>query len=324
MKAIVREEYGGPETLAVGEIPEPTAGEGEVLVRVMATGLNAADKLMMRGQPFVVRVMGGGLLKPKTNVLGADISGVVESVGVGTSSWKPGDEVIADLSSIGFGGLAEYVTVPEELLARKPSNVTFQHAAALPMAAGTALQGLRDHAGVKPGMHVLVNGASGGVGSFAVQIAKALGAHVTAVCSTRNVERMRAIGADSVVDYTADDVTTGSQQFDVIFDAAAYRSPGDYKPIMTDTATYLVAGGDSLFQAMLLGWYYAMGSKRRFKTFLAKVKAEDLNTITDLVEQGKIKPLIHDVYNPEQIQEAMSVLDSGHTMGKLVVRVSED
>ena len=244
-----------------------------------------------------------------------------QGVGPGVTAWKPGDEVIADLSSIGFRGLAEYVAVPAELLARKPSNSTFEEAAALSMAAGTALQGLRDHARVQPGMHVLVNGASGGVGSFAVQIAKALGAHVTAVCSTRNVERMRSIGADEVVDYTTDDVTKRGQKFDVIFDAAANRDPGDYKTVMTDTATYLVAGGDSLFKVLLFGWSYAVGSKRSFKNFLAKVKTDNLNTISDSVEQGKIKPLIHGVYTMEQIQEAMSVLDSGHTQGKLVVRL---
>ena len=321
MKAIIRSVYGGPETMSAGEAPKPMMGPGQVLVRVKATGLNAADKLMMRGTPFVVRVMGGGLLKPKARVLGADIAGVVESVGSNVDTWKPGDEVIADLSSVGFGGLAEYVTVPAELLARKPTNISFESAAALPMAAGTALQGLRDHARVQPGMHVLVNGASGGVGSFAVQIAKAFGAHVTAVCSTRNVERMHSIGADDVVDYTASDITTSGRKFDIIFDAAAHRDPGDYVKIMTDSATYVLAGGDSLFKVMLLGWWYGKGSDRTFKNYLAKVKADDLNTITDLVEQGKIKPLIHDVYAMEQIQEAMSVLDSGHTQGKLVVRI---
>lgn len=322
MKAIVRAKYGGPETMSIGEVSKPTPAKGHVLVRVKAAGLNAADKLMMRGTPFIVRVMGGGLITPKATVLGADIAGVVESVGSDVRTWKPGDEVIADLSSVGFGGLAEHVAAPATLFARKPSNLSFEHAAALPMAAGTALQGLRDHAKVSQGMHVLVNGASGGVGSFAVQIAKALGAHVTAVCSTRNVDRMYGIGADDVVDYTVDDVTKSDRQFDVIFDAAAHRDPADYKVIMSNSATYLLSGGDSLFKVLLFGWSYGLGSKRTFKNFLAKVNAVDLGTITELVEQGKITPLLHEVYGMEQIQEAMSVLDSGHTQGKLVVRIS--
>ncbi len=222
MKAIVTEQYGPPDVLHLKEVEKPAPKEGEVLVKVHAASVNAYDWHLLTADIFLVRLMGGGLLKPKNTMVGADIAGQVEAVGSNVQQFKPGDEVFGDIAPSGSGGFAEYASVPEKLLALKPDNLSFEEAAAVPMAAVTALQGLRDVGQIKPGQKVLVQGASGGVGTFAVQIAKAFGAEVTAVCSTRNLEQARTLGADHVIDYTKEDFTQNGQQYDLILAANGY------------------------------------------------------------------------------------------------------
>jgi NADPH:quinone reductase-like Zn-dependent oxidoreductase len=214
MKAIVRSRYGSPDVLRLKEVEKPTPNDGEVLVKVHAASVNAADWHMLRAKPFLVRLMGGGFLKPINKILGADVEGQVEAVGRNVKHFQPGDEIFGDLAGCGFGSFAEYVCVPEYVLAVKPVNLSFEEAAAVPLASVTALQGLRDKGKIQPGQKVLINGASGGVGTFAVQIAKSFGAEVTAVCSTRNVDIVRSIGADHMIDYTREDFTKNGQHYD--------------------------------------------------------------------------------------------------------------
>ena len=228
MKAIVYEKYGPPEVLQLEEVEKPTPEDDEVLVEIHAASVNSADMTMSRGEPFMVRLW-SGLLKPKNTILGADIAGRVEAIGRNVKQFQPGDEVFGDISGCGWGGFAEYVSVPGNALALKPANMTFEEAAAVPQAAVVALQGLRDKGLIQPGQKVLINGASGGIGSFAVQIAKSFGAEVTGVCSTRNLDMVRSIGADQVIDYTQEDFTKSGQRYDLILDIAAKGSVSDYK-----------------------------------------------------------------------------------------------
>jgi NADPH:quinone reductase-like Zn-dependent oxidoreductase len=255
MKAIVYTEYGPPDVLQLKEVEKPTPKDNEVLIKVHAASVNYSDWAFVRGEPFMVRLMGSGLLKPKNTILGADIAGRVEAVGRSVKQFQPGDEVFGDLSECGWGGFAEYVSVPENALTLKPANMTFEEAAAVPQAALVALQGLRDKGQIQPGQKVLINGASGGIGTFAVQIAKSFGAEVTGVCSTRNLDMVRSIGADHVIDYTQEDFTQNGQRYDLILAAGGYRSIFDYKRALSPKGIYVSTGGSmaQTFQAMLLG-----------------------------------------------------------------------
>jgi len=265
MKAIVYTKYGSPDVLQLKEVENPSPKDDEVLIKIHAASVNAADLHLLRADPFLVRLMGGGLLKPKNKILGADIAGQVEAVGRNVKQFKPGDEVFGDISGCGWGGFAEYVCASEKALALKPANMTFEEAAAVPMAAVTALQGLHEKGRIQPGQKVLINGASGGVGTFAVQIAESFGAEITAVCSTRKLDMMRSIGADHVIDYTQEDFTQNGQRYDLIIAANGYHPISAYKRALGPKGIYVMTGGSTaqIFQALLLGpWMSMTGSKK--------------------------------------------------------------
>ena len=323
MKAIVHHKYGPPDVLKLEEIPKPTAGDDEVLVKIHAASANAGDWHLMRADPFLIRLMFGGLLKPKNKILGADIAGRVEAVGSNVRQFQPGDEVFGDLSGCGFGAFAEYVCAPESALALKPANTTFEEAAAVPLAALAALQGLRDKGQIQPGQRVLINGASGGVGTFAVQIAKAFGADVTGVCSTRNLDMVRSIGADQVIDYTQKDCTQNGQRYDLILDTAAYRSASDYQRVLSPKGTYVMVGGSTvrMFQMMILGPWISMTGSKKMDFLISKPNQEDLGVLKDLIEAGKVVPVIDRRYKLSEVPEAMRYLEAGHTQGKVVITV---
>jgi NADPH:quinone reductase-like Zn-dependent oxidoreductase len=286
MKAIVQTEYGSPDVLSLKEVDKPVVTDNGVLVKVRAASVNAGDWHLMRGEPFLSRLMFGGIFKPKFKTLGMDVAGSVEAVGKDVTQFQVGDDVFGDLSECGFGTFAEYVCTREMALVLKPSNVSFEQAATVPCAALTALQGLRDCGQIRlgradatrTGQKVLINGASGGVGSFAVQIAKAFGAEVTAVCSTNKMEMMRLIGADRIIDYNQTDVTKNGQQYDLILDAAAYRSVFDYAAILKTNGTYVLIGGSisRLFQVMLFGSVISRITRRKVKSFMVKPDQSDL------------------------------------------------
>src|SRR5690348_4575170 len=243
MRAMVYHIYGSPDVLKLEEVQKPVPQDDEVLVQVLAASVNAGDWHLLRAKPFLMRLMGYGLLKPKHTILGSDIAGRVEAVGRNVTQFQPGDEVFGNTAEYGFGCFAEYVSVPENALVLKPTNLSFEEAAAVPQAALTALQGLRDTGHIQKEQTVLINGASGGIGTFAVQIAKAFGARVTAVCSTRNLDIVRSIGADHVIDYTRADFTRNGQQYDLILAANGYHSISDYKRALRPTGTYVTTGG---------------------------------------------------------------------------------
>ncbi|HEY9641892.1 MAG TPA: NAD(P)-dependent alcohol dehydrogenase [Coleofasciculaceae cyanobacterium] len=265
MKAIARSEYGSAEVLKLEEVDKPIVSDQGVLVKVHATSVNAGDWHLMRGTPVIVRLIYGGLRQPKVKILGFDVAGRVEAVGQTVTQFKPGDEVFGDLSKCGFGAFAEYACATESSLVLKPDTISFEQAAAVPGAALAALQGLRDCGHLQPGQKVLINGASGGVGSFAVQIAKALGAEVTAACSTQKIDKVKLLGADQVIDYTQVDVTQRGIDYDLILDAAAYRSVFDYFSILKPGGTYVLVGGSiaRLFQILLFGSLISQFSRRR-------------------------------------------------------------
>jgi NADPH:quinone reductase-like Zn-dependent oxidoreductase len=319
MKAIVYTKYGPPDVLQLKEIEKPTPTDDEVLIRVHAASVNAFDWHAMRGKPFVVRLMGFGLLKPKNKILGADIAGRVEAVGRSVRQFQPDDEVFGIVS----GGFAEYVCAREKYLALKPANLSFEEAAAVPMAAITALQGLRDEGQIQFGQKVLINGASGGVGTFAVQIAKSFGAVVTGVCSTRNLDMVRSIGADHVIDYTKEDFTKNQQRYDLILAANGYHSILDYKRALNPKGTYVVTGGSmaQLFQAMLLGPWISMTGSKKMRGLTAKINQKDLVLLKELLEAGKVKPVIDRRYPLSQVAEAVRYLEGAHAQGKVVITV---
>ena len=320
MKAIVYTKYGSPDVLQLKEIEKPTPKENEVLVKVHAAAANPADWHLMRAEPFVARLE-NGLLKPKHTRLGADVAGRVEAIGKNVTQFQVGDDVFGELPLNALGSFAEYIVAPEDLLALKPARLSFEQAAAVPLAGFTALQGLRDKGKLQPGQKVLINGASGGVGTFAVQIAKALGAaEVTGVCSTRNLELVRSIGADKVIDYTQTDFTRSGQQYDLIFDAVGNRSVADLKRALTPTGIGSVAGFTSmalLFQHMLLG------GKKVGLMATAKANQKDLLILKELLEAGKITPVIDRRYPLSETAEAIRYLESGRARGKVIVTVVE-
>jgi len=299
---------------------KPTPKDDEVLIKIRAASVNAYDWHFLTADIFLIRLMGGGLLKPKDSRLGADIAGQVETVGRNVKQFQPGDEVFGD---IGHGGFAEYVCAPESRLALKPANLSFEEAAAVPMAALTALQGLRDEGRIQPRQKVLVNGASGGVGTFAVQIAKAFGAEVTAVCSPRNLEQAHALGADLVIDYTREDFTQNGEQYDLIFAANGYHPLSAYKRALTPQGIYVMAGGTmaQIFQAMLLGSWMSKKGGKKMGGVSAKIDQKDLGIIKELLETGKVVPVIDKRYPLSEAAEALRYLGEGHARGKVVITV---
>jgi len=320
MKAITYAQYGSPDVLQFKEVPQPSPKEDEILIKVHAVSINAADLHLMRADPFLIR-FAFGLFKPKIQILGADVAGEVEAVGKNVTQFKSGDAVFGDLSGCGFGGFAEYVCAPETVLALKPANLSFEEAAAMPMASITALQGLRDIGSIKAGQKVLIYGASGGVGTFAVQIAKSFGAEVTAVCSTPKVDIARALGADHVIDYTREDFTQNGQQYDLILAANGNRSLADFEKALTSIGTYVMSGGapSQMFQAILLGPIRSKSGGKSIKNFIAKPNQADLNTMKGLVEAGQVKPVIDKRYPLMETPSAMRYLEEGHAGGKIVI-----
>ncbi len=321
MKAIVFTEYGSPDVLQFKEVANPTPKENEVLIKVHAVATNAADWHLMRADPFPVRFM-LGLFKPKYNILGIDVAGRVEAVGKKVTQFKVGDEVFGDLSRCGFGGFAEYACATEEFLALKPTNMSFEQAAAVPTAGVTALAGLRDKGQIKAGQKVLINGASGGVGTFAVQIAKSFGAHVTGVCSTRNLDMVRSIGADEVIDYTKENFTQKGQKYDLILAANGYHSIWDYKRVLTPTGRYAMTGGANaqMFQALTLGPLISMMGSQKMGNTAWSPNQKDLLVMKELLEAGKVTPVIDRHYPFSQTADAMRYLEAG-AKGKVVITV---
>ncbi len=322
MKAIVQTEYGSTQMLSLQEVDQPVVPDNGVLVRVHAASVNAGDWHLMRGTPFFIRLIFGGLLKPKIKILGTDVAGRVEAVGKDVTQFQPGDEVFGSLSECGFGAFAEYVCATEAALVLKPANTSFEEAATVPGAALPALQGLRDF-GLVAGQKVLIVGASGGVGSFAVQIAKALGAEVTALCSTKKIDMVRSLGADCVIDYTQADVTRQGQHYDLIFDAAAYRSVFDYLPALTPEGTYVLVGGSTarFFQVMFLGQWISRLGRRKVKCLALKPDRADLIVLRDLIEAGKISPFIDRRYNLSEVPAAIRYLEQRQVRGKVAISV---
>jgi NADPH:quinone reductase-like Zn-dependent oxidoreductase len=322
VKKIVRTRYGPPDVLQLEEIEKPTPKDDEVLVRVHAASVNAYDWHVLRGKPFLVRLMGFGLLKPKNRGLGADIAGRVEAVGRDVKQFKPGDEVFGSK----LGGFAEYVCARENALALKPANASFEEAAAVPMAAITALQGLRDKGQIQPGQKVLINGASGGVGTFAVQIAKSFGAEVTAVCSTRNLDRARSIGADQVIDYTQEDFTKNGQRYDLILAANGHHSILAYKRALGPKGAYVMTGGSvtQLFQTMLLGPLVTMTGGKKMRGLTANLNQKDLVFLKELLEARKVVPVIERRYPLSKTAEAVRYVEEGHAQGKVVITLEQN
>jgi NADPH:quinone reductase-like Zn-dependent oxidoreductase len=325
MKAIVYTEYGTPAVLHLQEVEKPTPKEDEVLVKIHAAAVNAADGYMLSGKPFLVRLMTGGLRKPKHTILGADIAGQVEAIGQNVKKFKPGDAVFGDLSGCGWGGFAEYVAVPESALALKPAHLSFAQAAAAPMAAITALQGLRDKGKIQAGQKVLINGASGGVGTFAVQLAKAFGAEVTAVCSTRNVDMVRSLGADHIIDYTHEDFTQNGRRYDLIIAANGYRPISAYRRALSPDGTYVCTGGSmrQIFASILLGPLLSMSGRQKMGNLAAKSNQQDLATVGELLEAGKVVPVIDRCYPLSETAEALRYVGTKHARGKVVITLEQ-
>jgi len=322
MKAIVCEEYGSPDVLQLQEIDKPVVNDDGVLVRVRAASANPYDWHFMRGKPYFMRMM-IGLLKPKANGLGINLAGQVEAVGKNLTQFHPGDEVFGS----GNGAFAEYVCASEDALVLKPANLTYEQAAAVPAAAFTALQGLRDKGRIQPGQKVLINGASGGVGTFAVQIAKFLGAEVTGVCSTRNVDMVRSIGADQVIDYTHEDFTHGGQRYDLMLDNVGNRPMSECRRVLASNGTYVLVGGPNggrwlgplarLLKVLVLSLFVS----QKMVPMLTKRNKEDLLVLKELLEAGKVTPVIDRHYKLSEVPEAIRYLEEGHAQGKVVITV---
>jgi NADPH:quinone reductase-like Zn-dependent oxidoreductase len=318
MKAIVRETYGPPDVLHLEEVPLPTLRDGDVLVRVRAASANAGDWHLLRGTPLPFRLV-AGLRIPKFKIIGTDVAGHVEAVGRNVTQFRPGDEVFGELSRCGFGAYAEFAAAPEKALALKPANLSFEEAATLPTAGCTALQGLRKGR-IQRAQRVLLNGASGGVGTFAVQIAKSFGTEVTAVCSTRNVDMVRSIGADHVIDYTKDDFATHGQRYDLILATNGDRSIWDYRRALTTDGCYAMTGGSNrqLTEALLFGPLLSIG-RQQFGNVLMKPNQGDLLVLKELCESGKVRPVIDRRFPLSEVSSAVRYVEDGHARGKVVV-----
>ncbi|MCB9150758.1 MAG: NAD(P)-dependent alcohol dehydrogenase [Caldilineaceae bacterium] len=317
MQAILYQRYGSPDVLQLQEVAKPTPQADEVLIKIQAAAANPLDWHHMRGQPFLVRLT-GGMRAPKDPRLGADIAGYVEAVGNAVKTFQPGDQVFGE---IGVGGFAEYVCAKETALAPKPANLSFAQAAALPVVAFTALQGLRDHGQLQAGQKVLINGASGGVGTLAVQIAKALGADVTGVCSTRNIDLVRGLGADRVIDYTQSDFTRGEQRYDLVYDAVGNRSVPDYRRALTPQGVCVIAGFSTLAWMLQIVLRGSWGGQK-VSSHLAQPNQSDLLTIKELSESGKVIPVIDRCYPLAETAEAIRYLETARARGKVIITVA--
>ena len=317
MKAFMWERYGPPETLRLAEVDKPAAAAGEALVKVLAVSVNPADWHCLRGKPVFARAT-LGLVRPKHPILGGDIAGRVEAVGSGVTTFQPGDEVHASLLDHGFGAFAEYVSVPVEAMASTPANLSLEESAAVPTAAGTALQGLRHHGEIQPGQKVLVNGASGGVGTFAVQIAKSYGAEVTGVTSTKNIDLVRSLGADHVVDYTTTDFARSGESYDLILDTIANRSVPDLRLALAEGGKAAVIGFTTVGHAIAV----SLRGGKGMAMVSAHVTGKDLELLSELIEAGKVRPQIDRRYSFAEIPAALAYLEQGHARGKVVVGVA--
>lgn len=321
MKAIVRHTYGSPDVLELTEVETPTPKDDEVLIKVQAASVNAADWRMLRADPFLAR-LDVGLLKPRNKILGFDVAGTVEAAGSAVKRFQPGDAVFGNLYDLRGGAFAEYVAAPERLLVRKPANLTFEQAAAVPMAAVTALRGLREKRQIKPGDRVLIIGASGGVGSFAVQIAKALGAEVTAVVSTRNVEQARLLGADHVIDYTREDpLASNGRDYDMILAVNGYHPIAAYERALRPGGHYVMAGGATaqVFQAMFLGPWLSKRGGKTLAVLETKPSRDDLCHLNGLLEAGQVTPLIDRTFPLAGVPDAIRYIEQGRARGKVVI-----
>jgi NADPH:quinone reductase-like Zn-dependent oxidoreductase len=317
MKAIVCTKYGPPDVLHFTEAAKPSPTDNEVLIKLYAASVNPLDRYTMRGAPLIRLIP--GLRKPKDPRVGVDVAGRVEAVGRNVTQFKPGNQVFG----VCRGAFAEYACAMEDKLALKPANLSFEDAAAVPVAAITALQGLRDKGRIQPGHKVLVDGASGGVGTFAVQIAKSFGAEVTAVCRTRNLDTARSIGADHVIDYTREDFTKSGQRYDLILGANVHHSIFDYRRALSQDGVYVIVGGGlaRIFQAMLLGPLLSLIGSKKTRFFIANINQKDLVFLKELLEAGKVVPVIDRRYPLSDAAEAIRYLEEGHAQGKVVISV---
>ncbi len=326
MKAIIQEKYGEASTLKVSEMVKPSPKSGEVLVRVVATSLNAPDWRLLKGSPFLVR-LSSGLFKPKHVIKGTDVSGVVEEVGPGVGRYKVGDAVYCDLADSGFGAFADYVSVKEDLLAHKPKRLSHLEAAALPLTSVTALQAVRNVGQVQQGERVLIVGASGGVGSYALQLAKYYGAYVTGVTGSKHIEQVKKLGADAVIDYSVTPLDSLTGKFDVVIAINGYNSLSTYRNLMAPQGRFVMVGGKSMLQILQVAAFGGMLTKKggqSFKGLLARPNAEDLTFIASLVDELKLIPVIEREVAFEEIPKALAELEKGHTGGKIVAWVSEE
>src|SRR5918998_1442040 len=320
MKAIVYTKYGPPDVLQLKEVAKPAPRDDEVLIKVQAVSVNRSDWEGLRGKPLYARI--GGLLKPRHQILGSDVAGRVEMAGRNIRRFRPGDEVFGDILGR-LGGFAEYVCARESALALKPVSMTFEEVAAIPQGAVIALQGIRDKGQIQPGQKVLINGAGGGAGTFAVQLAKLYGAEVTGVDNTGKLDFMRSLGADHVIDHTREDFTKNGKQYDLILDVVAHRSALAYKRALRPNGSYLLAGGSvaTLFQILLLGPWIRATTGRKIRILAVKPSLEDMVYITALYEAGKVVPVIDRRYPLSEVPEALRYLGEGRTKGKVVIRV---
>jgi len=322
MKAVVQRQYGTPDVLQCEDIDRPAIGDAEVLVAVHAASVNHWDWDLLRGLPYTNRV--GALRRPRYPILGGDIAGRVAAVGSAVTQWSVGDEVFGDLSSCGWGGFAEFVRVPGHALAAKPARVTFVAAAAVPQAAGLALTGLRGPHRIGPGRQVLINGAGGGVGTFAIQIAKSFGADVTAVDSAAKLDMMGAIGADRVLDYRSEDYTTTGQRYDLILDVECHRPVREILPILTPDGIYVLAGGSTMYAAQAAAYTAWSRIAGGVQVAIAAHRAnQHLDFLSRLLEQGRVVPVVDRVYPLEQVPQALHDMGAGNVQGKLVIQVRE-
>lgn len=319
MKAIVQNGYGSPAVLAFKELDRPILKDHQILVQVHAAGVNSGDHFTLSGSPWLVR-LSVGFPSPKDHVLGWDVAGVVEAAGSQATQFQPGDAVFGACSR----AFAEYVGSAASNFARKPANLSFEQAAAAPTAALTALQGLRDAGKLQPGQHVLINGAAGGVGTFAVQIAKLLGAEVTGVCSTRNVELVRSLGADHVVDYTAEDFTRGQRRYDLILDNAGNRSFADLRRVLTSQGVIIPNSGHGGMSYVIKAFALAPFMRQQGKMFLASSNHQDLTTLKQWIEAGQVRPVIDRVYPFAETPDALAYIGAGHARGKVVITVTQE
>jgi NADPH:quinone reductase-like Zn-dependent oxidoreductase len=322
MKAIVQHAYGGPEELELADVAEPAVEDDEVLIRVRAAAVNMGDWYVMRGEPTLMR-LSSGLRRPRVAIRGRDVAGLVEAVGRSVTRFRPGDAVYAEVDS---GSFAELMSAAERLVAPMPANLTFEQAAAVPVAGGAALQGLRDAGGIQPGQAVLVNGASGGVGTFAVQVARALGAEVSGVCSTRNVDLVRSLGADHVIDYTREDFTRTGQRYDLVLDLVANHPLAGCRRALTPKGTLVLASGNGgrrlgplghMARALVLSPFVS----QRLRPFSARQSHEDLGVLKELIEAGSVTPVIDRTVPLGETADALRHLGEGHARGKIVITV---